>query len=361
MMRRCIRTVVVGMLFLFGLGVVRLGAQEATRVVVKVEMANIRSAPSSTAPVVTRVPRGTVLEVVERRGPWLKVILEFPNAEPVEGYIAASLVEPAPAPREAPPPRPAPEPAPPPPPPPPPPPVRPAPPPPAPARPVGGTGLYVRLFGGVNPGVADGYGQTAPEQITYYFEPAPLEGRYRAGVAPVVGLGFEYRPSPRFGVGLEGEFMLGKAEADLTVGVPHPLLFGVTRPSEADGVRGFAYRRFGGSLYGAYFAGSALSVRAGLSVHVMRFESVAGLEIRESGYPYDDPPTITGVVKASGSGVVFGGFLGLGLALRLGDRLAVEVEPRVLFSAGSPTGPLGEEIGPKAVSFRALAGLRFRP
>jgi hypothetical protein len=192
-----------------------------------------------------------------------------------------------------------------------------------------------------------------------------LDGRYHARVAPVVGLGVEYRLKPRLGVGLEGEFMLGKTKADLTAQSPHPLLFNQPRPSKVSDVGDFTYRKFGGSLYAAYSVNApagnpAFSVLAGLSVYALQFESVTGLEIQESGYPYDNPPTITGVVKESGSGTVFGGFAGLSLSHRLSRRITLEVQPRVLFATGSPTGPLGEEIKPKAVSFWVLAGLRFR-
>ena len=340
-------------------------AQVLRRVVVTVPLANLRAEPSSTAPVVTQVPKGTVLEVLEERGTWLKVQYRHPERGLVQGYIAARLVEPIPEGEPVPPPeKPAPPKAPPPKPPGPeePPPPRP----PAPAvRPPSKRGpeagfWSVRLLVGLNPGVADGYDQTVSDQLSIYFEPVSLDGRYHARVAPVVGLGVEYRLKPRLGVGLEGEFMLGKAKADLTAQIPHPLLFNQPRPSEASDVGDFTYRKFGGSLYAAYSVNSTLSVLAGLSVYALQFESVTGLEIQESGYPYDDPPTITGVVKESGSGTAFGGFAGLSLSHRLSRRITLEVQPRLLFATGSPTGPLGEEIKPKAVSFWVLAGLRFR-
>jgi len=335
-------------------------AQAVRRVVVTVPRANLRAEPSTTAAVVAQVPRGTVLEVLEERGTWLKVQYRHPERGLVQGYIAARLVEPvsegAPAPppeKPAPPKAPSPKP--------------PGPEKPPPTRPPAPTqrgpeagGWSVRLLVGLNPGVADGYEQTVSDQLSAYFEPAPLDGRYRAGVAPVFGLGVEYRLKPRLGVGLEGEFMLGKTKADLTAQIPHPLLFNQPRPSEASDVGDFTYRKVGGSLYAAYSVNSTLSVLAGLSVYALQFESVTGLEIQESGYPYDDPPTITGVVKESGSGSVFGGFAGLSLSHRLSRRITLEVQPRLLFATGSPTGPLGEEIKPKAVSFWVLAGLRFR-
>ncbi|GBC85267.1 hypothetical protein HRbin11_01716 [bacterium HR11] len=346
-----------------------LSAQGAARrqVVVTVPTANLRAEPSSAAAVVAQVPKGTVLEVLEERGLWLKVQYRHPEKGLVQGYIAARLVEPVPEeapptpkppekPTEKPPPPPAPKP------PPSPPAARPAP-----ARRAPSERYWeFKVLAGLNPGVADGYDQTVTDQLAIYFEPVPLEGRYGAKPAPVFGLGVEYRLKPRLGVGLEGDFMLGKTSADLTAQVPHPLYFGVLRETRADDIGDFSYRKFGGTLYAAYYpgeptAGLRFSVLAGVSVHVMQFEALTGLEIQESAYPYDDPPTVTGVTKESKSGTVFGGVVGLGLHYRLTRSVTLDVQPRVLFETGSPKGPLGEEIQPKAVSLRVVAALRFRP
>ncbi len=337
------------------------------QVVVTVPQANLRAEPTSAAPVVAQVPRGTVLEVLEERGPWLRVQYRHPEKGLVRGYIAARLVEPVPEaapppapkppekPAEKPPERPAPPPRP-------TPPARPTPAPRAPSE----RYWEFRVFGGLNPGVADGYDQTVTDQLSMYFEPVPLDGRYQAKLAPVVGLGIEYRLKPRLGVGLEGDFMFGKTSADLTAQVPHPLYFGVQRETQAEDVGDFHYRKFGGTLYVAYYpsaptAGWGFSVLAGVAVHVMQFESVTGLEIQESGYPFDDPPTVAGVTKASKSGLVFGGLVGVGIHYRLNPSVVLDVQPRVLFETGSPKGPLGEEVRPKTVSLRVVAALRFRP
>ena len=342
-------------------------AQALRQVVVTVPMANLRAKPSTAAPIVEQVPKGTVLEVLEELRMWLKVQYRHPERGPIQGYIATYLVKPMPEGAEGPPPKmpalpeapppkmPAPQEAPPPkmpeperP--------RPTPPPPAPAK----RRLEARLLLGLNPGIADGYDQTAPDQFWIYFEPAPLDARYHAGAAPAFGLGLEYRLKPRLGIGLEGTFLLGKTKADLTAQIPHPLLFNQPRPSEASNVGDFTYRKVGGSLYATYSVNSTLSVLAGLSVYALQFESITDLEIQEWGYPYDDPPAITGVAKESGSGTVFGGFAGLSLSHRLSQRTSLEVQPRLLFATGSLTGPLEDKIKPKTVSFWVLAGLRFR-
>ncbi|MCS7313693.1 MAG: SH3 domain-containing protein, partial [Acidobacteria bacterium] len=297
--------------------VVSPSAQGAERrqVVVKVPLANLRAQPSSVAAIVVQVPEGTVLEVLEDRGQWLKVQYRHPERGPLQGYIAARLVEPvlpaAPLPPK-PPERPAERP-----PPPPTPPLKPTPPSPPTRRPPSERYWEFRVLAGLNPGVADGYDQTVTDQLFIYFEPAPLNGRYRAELAPIVGLGVEYRWKPRLGVGLEGDFMLGRTSADLTVQVPHPLYFGIQRGTTANDVGDFSYRKLGGTLYMAYYpsepsASLRFSVLAGAAVHVMQFESITGLEIQESAYPYDDPPSVTGVTQASKSGLVFGGFIGLG-------------------------------------------------
>lgn len=347
---------------LFALGSAQ-GA-EFRQVVVTVPTANLRAEPSSAAAVVAQVPKGTVLEVLEERGPWLKVQYRHPEKGLVQGYIAARLVEPVTE-GAPPPPKPSEKPAG-------EPPVRPAPPPPPPARPKPAARQTaeryweLKILGGLNPGVADGYDQTVTDQLPIYAEPAPFDGRYQAKLAPVVGLGVEYRLKPRLGVGLEGDFMLGKTSADLTAQVPHPLYFGVLRETRANDVGDFSYRKFGGTLYAAYYpgeptAGLRFSVLAGIAVHVMQFESISGLTIQEVGYPYDDPPTVAGVTKGSKSGMVFGGVVGLGLHYRWTRSVTMDVQPRVLFETGSPKGPLGEEIQPKTVSLRVVAALRFRP
>jgi len=338
---------------------------ERRQVVVTVPTANLRAEPSSAAPVVAQVPKGTVLEVLEERGPWLKVQYRHPERGLVQGYIAARLVEPV-APAGPPPAPPAEKP-----PPPPKPPPKPSPPAPAarpaPARRAPSERYWeFRVLAGLNPGVADGYDQTVTDQLSIYFEPVPLDGRYRAKPAPILGLGVEYRLKPRLGVGLEGNFMLGRTSADLTAQVPHPLYFGIQRETRADDIGDFSYRKFGGTLYIAYYpseptASLGFSLMAGIALHVMQFESITGLEIQESAYPYDDPPTVTGVTQASKSGPVFGGVVGLGLHYRLTRSITLDVEPRVLFETGSPTGPLGEEMKPKTVSLWVVAALRFRP
>jgi len=79
----------------------------AEQVVVRVRRANLRAAPRLNAPVITQVPQGQFLEVIERTDGWLKV-----RYGDIVGFIADSLVEPAqpsatltpsPPPRESPP------------------------------------------------------------------------------------------------------------------------------------------------------------------------------------------------------------------------------------------------------------------
>jgi len=314
---------------------------ERPRVVVTAPTANLRAEPSSAASVVAQVPKGTVLEVLEERGPWLEVLYRHPELGLVQGYVAARLVGPVATGGEAPPAAPA----------------REAP-----------SGRYweFRVLAGLNPGVADGYDQTVADRLPVYFEPVPLDGRYRAKPAPVLGLGVEYHPNHRLGVGLEGNFMPGRTSADLTAQVPHPLYFGIRRETRANGIGDFAYRKFGGTLYIAYrpsgpTASPGFSLTAGIALHVMQFESLTGLEIRESAYPYDDPPTVTGVTQASKSALLFGGVVGLGLYLRPARSITLDVEPRVLFETGAPTGPLGEKVKPKPLGLWVVVALRFRP
>ncbi|GBC84353.1 hypothetical protein HRbin11_00778 [bacterium HR11] len=60
----------------------------AEQAVVKVRRANLRAAPRKDAPIITQVPQGQALEVLERRDGWLKV-----RYGDIEGFVADSLVE----------------------------------------------------------------------------------------------------------------------------------------------------------------------------------------------------------------------------------------------------------------------------
>jgi len=61
---------------------------------VAVSVANLRQGPSLQSPIVARLPKGTVLEVLGREGDWYRVRLTDPVRGRVEGYIARRLVTP---------------------------------------------------------------------------------------------------------------------------------------------------------------------------------------------------------------------------------------------------------------------------
>ncbi|HET7295443.1 MAG TPA: SH3 domain-containing protein [Vicinamibacteria bacterium] len=57
---------------------------------VKAYQANVRAKPSRTASILATLPRGTVFELIETRGSWLKVTL---RDQSLSGYVHTSLVE----------------------------------------------------------------------------------------------------------------------------------------------------------------------------------------------------------------------------------------------------------------------------
>jgi hypothetical protein len=224
----------------------------------------------------------------------------------------------------------------------------------------------VYLWAGVHPGGPDGYDQadsSEPFPVDGFRVVVSLDARYRAKAAPVFGLGFEYRPSPRWGIGLEGEWVAGKAKGDMTLRLSVPEVPGFSL--EARGSRDdFTYRRVGANLYGAAYLNSTLGVLVGLSLHSVTVEAVSDVD------PDFDRQVITRVDRKSDSGAVFGGFAGLRLGLPLGERLVLELQPRVYVRlAGAPKGPFiesvtggirfKEDFALKRVGFRAVAGLRL--
>jgi hypothetical protein len=224
----------------------------------------------------------------------------------------------------------------------------------------------VYLWAGVHPGGPDGYDQadsSEPFPVDDVRVVASLDARYRARAAPVFGLGFEYRPSPRWGIGLEGEWVAGKAKGDMTLRLSVPEVPGFSL--EARGSRDdFTYRRVGANLYGAAYLNSTLGVLGGLSLHSVTVEAVSDVDADF------DRQVITRVDRKSDSGVVFGGFAGLRLGLPLGERLVLELQPRVYVRlAGAPKGPfigpvtdgvrVKEDFALKRVGFRVVAGLRL--
>jgi len=70
------------------------GQASKLKVEVSVTTANVRSAPDLTASIVTRLPKGTVLEAEKAEGPWFKVTLP-PDKEGVvkTGYMHQSVVK----------------------------------------------------------------------------------------------------------------------------------------------------------------------------------------------------------------------------------------------------------------------------
>ncbi|HSQ34539.1 MAG TPA: SH3 domain-containing protein, partial [Candidatus Binatia bacterium] len=70
-----------------------LAAREPVIIKVKVQMANVRSEPDTRAPVVAKVPGGTLLEVAGRAGDWFEVSVNDKAGREITGFIRNSVVE----------------------------------------------------------------------------------------------------------------------------------------------------------------------------------------------------------------------------------------------------------------------------
>ena len=68
-------------------------AKKTTIIKVKVQMANVRSEPDATAPVVARVPGGTLLEVTSRAGAWYEVSVNDRSGREISGFIRNTVVD----------------------------------------------------------------------------------------------------------------------------------------------------------------------------------------------------------------------------------------------------------------------------
>ncbi|MFQ6036996.1 MAG: hypothetical protein ACE5LV_00100 [Candidatus Aminicenantales bacterium] len=58
------------------------------------EQANIRLKPDITSIIIRQVPKGTILESLEKRGEWYSVQVSLPDEQPLAGFVHESLVEP---------------------------------------------------------------------------------------------------------------------------------------------------------------------------------------------------------------------------------------------------------------------------
>ena len=86
------RNIIFVLLILLALGGTLL-AKEKTVVKVKVQSANVRSAPDAAALVIAKVAAGTLLETAGRDGAWYEVTVNNASGKEVSGYIHNSVVE----------------------------------------------------------------------------------------------------------------------------------------------------------------------------------------------------------------------------------------------------------------------------
>lgn len=86
------RNIIMVLVFVLVLGGALL-AKENTILKVKVQTANVRSAPEASAPIVARVAIGTLLEVDGKDGAWYEVTVNDQSGKEVTGYIHSTVVE----------------------------------------------------------------------------------------------------------------------------------------------------------------------------------------------------------------------------------------------------------------------------
>ncbi|MCX6557516.1 MAG: outer membrane beta-barrel protein [Candidatus Aminicenantes bacterium] len=68
-------------------------AAEKTTLKVKVQLANVRSEPNASAPIIAKVTIGTVLQVSGKEGAWYEVNVKDESGKEVTGYIHNTVVE----------------------------------------------------------------------------------------------------------------------------------------------------------------------------------------------------------------------------------------------------------------------------
>ena len=86
------RNILLALSFILLLGASLLAA-EATTLKVKVAVANVRSEPDASAPVVAKVKMGSILDVSGQEGAWYEVNVKDEDGEEVSGYIHNTVVE----------------------------------------------------------------------------------------------------------------------------------------------------------------------------------------------------------------------------------------------------------------------------
>ena len=86
------RNIILVLLFVLVAGGSLLAGENAT-LKIKVAMANVRSQPDASAPVIAKVPLDTILEVLGRSGVWYKVSANDEAGKEVTGYIHKTVVE----------------------------------------------------------------------------------------------------------------------------------------------------------------------------------------------------------------------------------------------------------------------------
>jgi hypothetical protein len=86
------RNIIMVLIFVLVLGGALL-AREKTIIKVKVQTANVRSEPETSAPIVAKVAAGTLLEVAGKAGAWYEVTVNDQSGKEVTGYIHNTVVE----------------------------------------------------------------------------------------------------------------------------------------------------------------------------------------------------------------------------------------------------------------------------
>ncbi len=328
-------------------------AGNATRVKVKVQLANVRKSAEMTAPVLIQVPQGTILDVVEKIGDWYKVTLSL-GAAPGTGFIHSSVVDEtaeaaAPAPIAAP--AAAPQAA------------RPAParvPERAPAYAPREETSAKKIF--IMVGYQVGFqkdSSTLDYTETIYQEAASYSLAYNVAKGNTIDAAVGYYVGPSWGVKV-GASLTSRDVADTTsFSIPHPLWMNTPRTGSLAGA-GMAVKETDLylDLFYTFNLGPVTADLYGGPCYVLSTGTIASaITVTESAYPY----STVSVSQASADfkSNKFGFNAGLSLGFQLGSGFGLYLDARYLAATGTyATGGSIPDLSVTLGGFRAGGGLK---
>jgi hypothetical protein len=340
---------------IFALAATGAFAADALKIKVKVPLANVRRAADMTAAVVTQLPQGTVLDVVEKVGDWYRVSVTVAGS-PAVGFLHNSVVEetaeavpPAGQP-VAPPVRPA---------------ARPDAPVPAPQyRPASpaaveaetGPKFFVAL------GYQIGFGtnsQALNATETLYQETASYDFAYTLQKGNAIDVAVGYYLGASFGVKLGGSLISRDFAETTSFSVPHPLWFNSPRVGTITGT-GMSVKEtelYLNLFYALKLGPADVEIYGGPCFALSTATIIAAIANTETGYPYTSN-TVTQTTAGFKSNA-FGFDAGLNLGVRFGSSFGIFVDGRyVSASATYKPGGILPDLPATLGGLRAGGGIK---